>query len=229
MVRRVFFVCGTDTEVGKTFVSCALLRNARGQGLRVYALKPVASGGQYHPGHRRLENLDARALAEASSEKLPYEQVNPVCLEAAVAPHLAAMQAGRVLRLNALLGQVRGALSCPADLVLIEGAGGWRTPLDPRARTGLNHLAQSLGCPVIMVVGMRLGCINHALLTVDAVRADGLELAGWVANVLDVDMPLLAENIESLRTLIAAPFLGILNRDDFSGAGLDLGLLGLGR
>ncbi len=226
MGRRVFFVCGTDTEVGKTFVSCTLLRCGRQRGLGVYALKPLASGGNFHPEHQRLENEDALALAEASSVKLLYEQVNPVCLEAAVAPHLAAKQAGRVLRLNALLGQVRGALSVPADLVLIEGAGGWKTPLDLVARTGLNHLAQALGFPVLVVVGLRLGCINHALLTIEAIQADGLAVAGWVANVLDADMPLLNENIASLRSLIQAPCLGVVGRDDRSGSGLDLSLLG---
>ncbi len=199
------FVTGTDTGVGKTVVGCALLAALSDNGLRTVAMKPVASG--CHRSSAGLRNEDAEALQAVAAVKVPYEQVNPVALEPAVAPHLAAAQAGVEVDVPAL-AQAARRLEADADLLLVEGAGGWRVPLG--ATTGFADLAVDLGYPVVLVVAIRLGCINHALLTAEAVRRDGLVLAGWVANVLDPDEPLQQEQIASLQARLPAPLLGTL-------------------
>lgn len=200
---RSYFVTGTDTGVGKTLVAAALLAAAAAQGYRTLGLKPLAAGAE--PTPEGLRNEDALMLARESTHKLAYEQINPVLLEAPMAPHLAALREGRRLSVDRLLGFCRGALLGPVDLALVEGAGGWRVPLN--ARETLADLAKGLQLPVILVVGMRLGCINHALLTAEAIAADGLELAGWVANTLDPDMEALEDNIASLEARLHAPLL----------------------
>jgi dethiobiotin synthetase len=204
-MSRTYFVTGTDTEVGKTAVSCALLAAAGRAGLRTAAVKPVAAGCD-EAGH----NEDALALMAAMTEKLDYAQVNPVALRAAIAPHLAAQQEGRRLQASRLAGYCRGVMLGPADLVLVEGAGGWRVPLGPRET--LARLAVELRLDVILVVGMRLGCINHALLTAEAIVRDGLRLAGWVANQPGERMRNHAENLDTLRDLLPAPLLGEVPR-----------------
>ncbi|MFO7551421.1 MAG: dethiobiotin synthase [Haliea sp.] len=200
-MSTTFFVTGTDTEVGKTAVSCALLHAAAAAGLSTAAVKPVAAGCDAD-GH----NEDALALQAAMSLALPYAQVNPVALQPAIAPHIAAAQAGRSLSADRLAGLCRGVMHSGADLVLVEGAGGWRVPLGPRET--LADVAIALGVDVIMVVAMRLGCINHALLTAEAIRADGLRLAGWVANQPGPAMTCHAENLDTLQRLLPAPLLG---------------------
>ena len=200
-MSTTFFVTGTDTEVGKTAVSCALLHAAAAAGLSTAAVKPVAAGCDAD-GH----NDDALALQAAMSLALPYAQVNPVALLPAIAPHIAAAQAGRSLSADRLAGLCRGVMHSGADLVLVEGAGGWRVPLGPRET--LADVAIALGVDVIMVVAMRLGCINHALLTAEAIRADGLRLAGWVANQPGPAMACHAENLDTLQRLLPAPLLG---------------------
>lgn len=200
-MSTTFFVTGTDTEVGKTAVSCALLHAAAAAGLSTAAVKPVAAGCDAE-GH----NDDALALQAAMSLALPYAQVNPVALQPAIAPHIAAAQAGRSLSADRLAGLCRGVMHSGADLVLVEGAGGWRVPLGPRET--LADVAIALGVDVIMVVAMRLGCINHALLTAEAIRADGLRLAGWVANQPGPAMICHAENLDTLQRLLPAPLLG---------------------
>lgn len=202
VLRGVFFITGTDTEVGKTWVSCRLLERARAAGLRCYGLKPIAAGCEATDDGWR--NDDALQLMAASSLTLPYEVVNPVALKAAIAPHIAAQQEGRRITLAQLAGYVRGALtSHPADLVLVEGAGGWRVPLN--AREMLSGLARALNLPVIQVVGMRLGCLNHALLTADAIRADGLTYTGTVANCFGA-MPVQDDNLRTLREHLPGAF-----------------------
>ncbi|WP_317931121.1 dethiobiotin synthase [Halioxenophilus sp. WMMB6] len=208
--RKKFFVTGTDTEVGKTFISCALLTKARQQGLTTGALKPLAAGCEEIDG--QWQNDDARALQAAMTLSLPYQTVNPIALKAAIAPHIAAAQEGKRLQVARLEGFVKGALTTPADLWLVEGAGGWLVPLNP-AET-LADLAKSLELPVIMVVAMRLGCINHALLTAQAIKLSGLPLAGWVANCVGPQSSVLAENIGTLRALLPAPLLGVVPRCD---------------
>ena len=205
MSRKQFFVTGTDTNVGKTLVAAGLLLVAKKQGLRTAALKPVAAGCEKTDAG--LRNDDALLLQSVMTESLAYEQINPIALQAAIAPHIAAAQEKRVLSADRIAGFCRGSLQ-QAEFTLIEGAGGWRVPLNPRET--MADLAKILQLPVLLVVGMRLGCINHALLTVEAIRNDGLQLAGWVANCVDADMPVLQENIESLAARIPAPCLGVV-------------------
>jgi dethiobiotin synthetase len=222
MARR-YFVTGTDTGVGKTTVSCALLAAANARGLSTLALKPVASGCvQTADG---LRNDDALALMEVMSEQLGYDEVNPVALPAPLSPHLAAAAAGRRIAVSQLAGYCRGSLLRRVDLALVEGAGGWRVPVSSREL--LSALPRELGLPVILVVGLRLGCINHAVLTAEAIARDGLRLAGWVANGIDPAMAAVEENLATLQAMLPAPCLGHLPwrpgqaAADFAGA-LDL-------
>jgi len=201
-MSKRFFVAGTDTGVGKTLITCALLHAAAARGVSTLGLKPVAAGCDETPDG--LRNDDALALMAASTVQLDYAQVNPVALREAVAPHIAAQHENRTLQVARLAGLCRGALS-KAELVLIEGAGGWRVPLS--GRETLAQLAVELRLPVILVVGIRLGCLNHALLTAEAIRRDGLPLAGWVANVVDPEMACVDENIETLQRWLGAPML----------------------
>ncbi|KAF0808273.1 dethiobiotin synthase [Alcanivorax sp. S71-1-4] len=197
-----YFLTGTDTEVGKTWVSCRLLEQARDAGLSALGLKPVAAGAEQYDG--QWQNDDARQLMAASSVPLPYEQVNPVLLREPMAPHLAARHEQRMLSVSRIAGYVRGVMMQKQDLLLVEGAGGWRVPLNDRET--LAELAVALRLPVILVVGMRLGCLNHALLTAEAIQRDGLRLAGWVANVMPGDaMAGLEENIATLEHWLPAP------------------------
>ncbi len=203
-MAKAFFITGTDTEVGKTTIAAGLLAAANRRGLKTAAIKPIASGCERTP--EGLRNADALLLQRTMSLPLAYDEINPFALEPAIAPHLAAERAG--VRINAmqLAGICRGVLAQRADLTLIEGAGGWRVPLN--ARELLSQLPKTLGLPVIMVVGMRLGCINHALLTAEAIARDGLYLAGWVANSCSADMAYLAENIATVKGYLRAPCLG---------------------
>jgi dethiobiotin synthetase len=206
MAKKSFFVTGTDTGVGKTVVSAAILEAAAAMGLRTLAMKPIASGCDVTPDG--LRNEDALALMNAMTEPLAYEQVNPVALEPAIAPHVAAAQAGRQVTADRLTGFCRGLQMRPADLLLVEGAGGWRVPLNDRE--AYSALPVSLNMPVIMVVPLRLGCINHALLTVEAIRRDGLPLAGWVANRPDEQpMECEAETLNYLQNQLGAHCLGV--------------------
>jgi dethiobiotin synthetase len=197
---------GTDTGVGKTTVTCALLAAAKAKGLTTLALKPVASGCEETP--EGLRNSDALALQVAMTVPLSYPEINPVALPAALSPHLAAAAAGRRLTLAQIAGFCRGGLMHKADLKLVEGAGGWRVPISDREL--LSGLPRQLGIPVILVVGMRLGCINHAVLTAEAILKDGVKLAGWVANVMDPAMGALEANVQTLTAMLPAPCLGVL-------------------
>ncbi|EIK98678.1 dithiobiotin synthetase [Pseudomonas sp. M47T1] len=203
-----YFIAGTDTDVGKTTIAAGLLHAARLNGLSTLGAKPVASGCELTP--KGLRNADALALMAESSIQLPYEQVNPIAFEPAIAPHLAAREAGVSLSVQALLGPMRDILGQGADFTLIEGAGGWRVPLSGQAN--LSDLAIALKLPVILVVGVRLGCINHALLTAEAIARDGLQLAGWVANVIDGRTSRLEENLATLAECLPAPCLGRVPR-----------------
>lgn len=205
MTKKTFFVTGTDTGVGKTLMSAGLLLAAKERGLSTAALKPVAAGCEV--AAEGLRNDDALLLQSVITQPLTYEQINPIALEPAIAPHIAAQQARRVLSVDRLAGFCRGVLN-QADFTLVEGAGGWRVPLNS-AET-LADLARTLQLPVILIVGIRLGCINHAMLTVEAIARDGLPLAGWVANIIDPDMPCQQENIVSLQQRLAAPCLGVV-------------------
>lgn len=207
MAKKTFFVTGTDTGVGKTMVSAAILEAARAAGLRTLAMKPIASGCDETP--EGLRNEDALALQSAMTESLAYEVINPVALKPAIAPHVAAAQAGKTVTAQRLIGFCRGLQLRPADLMLIEGAGGWRVPLNDRETYA--SLPRELGTPVILVVSLKLGCINHALLTAEAIRADGLVVAGWVANRAEAEtMSCEQETLEYLGSHMAAPCLGEL-------------------
>ncbi|MEK1905370.1 MAG: dethiobiotin synthase [Pseudomonas sp.] len=203
-MRRAFFVTGTDTEVGKTTIAAGLLHAARLAGLSTAAAKPVASGCE--PSAAGLRNSDALALLGECSLALEYAEVNPFAFAPAIAPHLAAREVGMALTVAALAGPVRHILGKGADFTLVEGAGGWRVPL--AGRESLSDLAIELGLPVILVVGVRLGCINHALLTAEAIARDGLQLAGWVANIVDPHTSRLEENLATLAERLGAPCLG---------------------
>lgn len=210
MARKTFFVTGTDTGVGKTFVSAALLYAARAAGLRTLAIKPVAAGCEQTSDG--LRNEDALILQQAATENLTYQEVNPFALEEPIAPHVAARFAGVTLSAQRLAGFCRGVMWKPGDLCLIEGAGGWRVPLNDRETYA--RLPQELQLPVILVVDLRLGCINHSLLTAEAIRRDGLELAGWVANRATAQrMDAEAETLEFLVQALDAPLLGNLPFD----------------
>jgi dethiobiotin synthetase len=200
-MSKTWFVAGTDTGVGKTAVSCGLLAAAAQSGLRTAAVKPVAAGCDENG-----QNEDALCLQAAMTESLDYSQINPVALAAAIAPHIAAGQEGKRMQASRLAGLCRGVMLGGADFVLIEGAGGWRVPINPRET--LADLAAELQVGVIMVVGMRLGCINHALLTAEAIRRDGLQLVAWVANQPGLRMDCHQENLDTLRQLLPAPLLG---------------------
>ncbi len=207
MAKKTFFVTGTDTGVGKTMVSAAILEAARAAGLRTLAMKPIASGCDETP--EGLRNEDALALQSAMTESLAYEVINPVSLKPAIAPHVAAAQAGKSVTAQRLIGFCRGLQMRPADLMLIEGAGGWRVPLNNRETYA--SVPRELGTPVILVVSLKLGCINHALLTAEAIRADGLVVAGWVANRAEAEtMSCEQETLDYLRSHMAAPCLGEL-------------------
>jgi len=208
MAKQWLFITGTDTDVGKTVVACGFLAAANQQGLRTAAIKPVAAGCAVT--EQGMTNSDALQLQAAASHKLSYQQINPVALEPAIAPHIAAAEAGLRMSASRLVGYCRGVSLMPVDMVVVEGAGGWRVPIN--SRETLADVARELECAVIVVVGMRLGCLNHALLTMEAIRRDGLQIAGWVANILDPEMPRVQENIDTLKQCINEPCLGTVPR-----------------
>lgn len=201
-----FFITGTDTEIGKTTIACGLLYAARQAGLTTAAAKPVAAGCEQTP--EGLRNEDALALQAQCQPPLAYALINPIALQSAVAPHIAALEEQVPLTVELLAGGCLQIFDREADLTLVEGAGGWRVPLNDQQT--LADLAKELRIPVVMVVGMKLGCINHALLTAEAIAADGLELAGWVANQVDPQMSRQAENLATLRLHLKAPCLGLV-------------------
>jgi dethiobiotin synthetase len=197
-----YFVTGTDTSVGKTLVSCALLHAFAAQGKRVVGFKPVAAGCDDHD-----QNDDVQKLRAVSNVMASYGQINPYCFFMPIAPHLAAHNSGTRIELARILTSY-SELAGQADEVIIEGAGGLMVPLNEELNGA--DLVEALGVPVIIVVGMRLGCLNHALLTQQALRSYSPQCAGWVANVLDPAMPFLQQNIEALRERMTAPLLGII-------------------
>lgn len=199
----IYFVTGTDTEVGKTRISAGLLSAARTQGFSTLGLKPIAAGCEMTRDGPR--NEDALALMAASTCELAYHQVNPIALTPPIAPHIAAREAGEVITPERLTHAMPRRAMGEVDLCLVEGAGGWRLPIG-EGRT-LPDWVASEGWPVILVVGMKLGCLNHALLSAEAIQADGLTLAGWVANRVDPAMSRYQENLETLKAMLTAPLL----------------------
>lgn len=196
-----YFVTGTDTGVGKTRVAVALVHALRAQGLRVAVMKPVAAGCA--PG---VPNEDVSALMQAANVAADINDVNPYRFAAAIAPHIAAAQAGVRIELNRVADAYVRLAAC-ADAVVVEGAGGWRVPLNERE--DMADLAVRLGLPVLLVVGLRLGCLNHALLTADAVVRRGVPWAGWIANAIDPVMACAEENLATLHRHLPGPCLGV--------------------
>ena len=199
---NAFFVTGTDTGVGKTLVSCALLHALARRHPRVVGMKPVAAG--LVPTPDGWDSEDAIALRSASTVRVPPALDNPVRLPDPLSPHLAAERAGTRIDIHHLVACQR-ELAKRADAMVVEGAGGFLVPLTPE-HTGAD-LAQALGLPVLLVVGLRLGCLNHALLSAEAIRARGLPLAGWVANRIEPGMAAADDNIAFLRQRLGAPLL----------------------
>jgi dethiobiotin synthetase len=201
MTPRGLFVTGTDTGVGKTRVAVALIHALRAQGLRVAAMKPVSAGNA--PGEL---NEDVIALLQAANVTADLRDVNPYAFAAPVVPHIAAQQAGVGIDLETIAAAY-SRLAAIADVVVVEGAGGWRVPLN--AHQDMADLAQRLGLPVVLVVGLRLGCLNHALLTAESIAFRQLPWAGWVGNQIEAEMPFRAENLAALHARLPAPCLGV--------------------
>ena len=203
-MRRGVFVTGTDTGVGKTLVACALIHALRQRAVKAVPMKPIAAGASEHAG--RLANDDTVALLEAAGLDGSWaEKVTPVLLREPLAPHIAAEREGRTLALG-FLGPALERLADAGDFLVVEGVGGFRVPLAGRLDTV--DLARTVDLPVVLVVGLRLGCLNHALLTAQAIDAAGLKLAGWVANAIDPHMAARDENITGLEARLGAPLLG---------------------
>lgn len=196
-----FFITGTDTGVGKTRVAVAMIHALRAQGMRVAAMKPVAAGSA--PGEL---NEDVVALLQAANVDADLNDVNPYRFEQAVAPHIAAQQAGLRIELS-VIAAAYSRLAALADAVVVEGAGGWRVPLNEHE--DMADLAQMLGLPVVLVVGLRLGCLNHTLLTAESIVSRHLLWAGWVGNHIDLAMVQQQANLDALRVRLPAPCLGV--------------------
>ncbi len=208
-----FFITGTDTEIGKTFVLCALLLALRNRGVNIAPMKPVAAGTVRQRGV--VLNEDVHTLLEIYGRPIEASLVNPFCFDAPIAPHIAAAREHRAID-PAVIESAFQQLRASHDGVLVEGAGGFLVPLS--STTSMSVLPTMLGLDVILVVGLRLGCINHALLTAEAITARGLRLAGWVANTVDPHMACFNENIATLTTMIAAPCLGVVPRIEIGDA-----------
>ena len=204
-LHKSFFVTGTDTGVGKTVASVALTRALVSRGLRVAVMKPIASGSDPTPEGAR--NSDALALTAAANVSVPYDLVNPYCFLPPISPHIAAREARVVIDL-ALLRSRFDSLASASDCVIVEGAGGWLAPISDTA--GMADLAAALDLPVLLVVGMRLGCLNHALLTRESMATRGTAFAGWIANAIDPQFDRAAENLATLSARLGEPPLACI-------------------
>jgi dethiobiotin synthetase len=202
---RGVFITGTDTEVGKTVVATAMVRSLVQAGHRIAVMKPVAAGAD--PTPTGLQNADAVSLMTAANVRAPYETVNPYCLQLPASPHIAAAKEGTRIKLGPIV-QAFGHQTRASDLVVVEGAGGWYAPLN-EVET-MADIAAALDVPVILVVGLRLGCLNHALLTAQAIEARGLSFAGWIGNHLQPNFAYAAENLATLEARLAAPLLDVV-------------------
>ena len=199
------YVTGTDTGIGKTLASCALLHALRGHGLRAAGMKPVASGCERIDGEWR--NADALALQAAGEPGIAYADINPFALQQPLAPELAARDAGTEVTLAPILA-AHARLASAADAMVVEGVGGWAAPLS--ATLDQADLVRALRLPVVLVIGLRLGCLSHALLSARAIAADGLRLAGWIGSHVDPHMARVDDNLAMLRARLPAPCWGVL-------------------
>lgn len=206
LIAQSYFVVGTDTNVGKTYVSARLIQHFAAQNIKTIGMKPVASGCELTENNA-LINEDVSILTKYSNIYASLDLINPYRFEPAIAPHIAAEKASITIDVE-VIAHAYQALTKLADVVIVEGAGGFLVPLN--SKDTLADLAVKLDLPIILVVGMRLGCINHALLTVEAIQNRGLKLAGWVANQIDPNMPVFEENLTTLRRHIFAPCVNVL-------------------
>lgn len=208
-LRRSLFLAGTDTGVGKTWVATRLIASLAADGVRVAGMKPVAAGAESTA--EGLRNDDALALAAAGNVALPYALCNPCCLPRPTSPHLAAADAGKTIEI-ADIKSAYARITQLSDVIIVEGAGGWLAPIGPPARPGepgptMADIAVALRLPVVLVVGVRLGCLNHALLSAAAIAASGLELAGWIANIVDPAFEDADRYVQALAERLPAPLL----------------------
>ncbi len=203
MAARGVFIAGTDTGVGKTLVACALLRGLAATGLRVVGMKPVAAGATRRRGV--WHNEDVVQLQAAGNVDAPQAWVNPYCFATPIAPHIAARDCGTTIRMTPI-ARCYAQLARRADVIVVEGVGGLVVPLGRMFDAA--DIPGRLDLPVVLVVGLRLGCLNHALLTVEALQSRGLRLAGWIANRIDPDMARATQNLQDLRRRIKAPLFG---------------------
>lgn len=204
-MSKGFFITGTDTEIGKTWCSTGVMAKLQLQGYSVVGMKPIASGcSETHEG---LRNDDALLLQQQASITIDYDLVNPYHFLPAIAPHIAAEQAGTRIKVGKIVEKYL-QLRERANYTIVEGVGGWQVPLNDEE--GVAELAQALKLPVILVVGLRLGCINHALLTAESIRANGCQLAGWIANTPAKPMTQQTENIRAIAQRINVPLLGVV-------------------
>jgi len=201
-MAKGLFVTGTDTGIGKTYVSCLLIDELIRQGYKVAGMKPIASGATKVNGV--LQNEDAMQLIQHANIDISYQLVNPYCFEPAIAPHIAAEQVQQQID-STMLSRAYGELSEKADFVIVEGVGGWCVPLNGKETVA--DIPCCLNLPVILVVGMKLGCINHALLTAKAIRSNGNNLIGWVANEIDSEMVVFDENLQTLKSMLGCPMI----------------------
>ncbi|PID43192.1 MAG: dethiobiotin synthase [Proteobacteria bacterium] len=204
-MKPVFFVTGTDTDAGKTLVTTALLCACKEKQLKALGMKPVAAGGSAGGS----VNEDALSLQRYSSSRLACDQVNPFFFAPAIAPHIAADQSGVPLDASRVIEKCRAFMDLDSDVIFIEGAGGWRVPLNETEN--FSDVVKGIGCEVILVVGLKLGCLNHAILTAEAIASDGLKLAGWVGSVCSGEpMRAFSENVATLKARMPCDCLGVI-------------------
>ncbi len=213
-MSKTIFITATDTGAGKTYAAAGLLRTANSRNLKSIGIKPVASGCDLLNG--KLRNADALQLQQAANVYLDYDVVNPFAYEPAIAPHLAAHH--NELSVDALIHHTQTVFATPADVHIVEGFGGWHAPLNLR-ETMADYVRQ-LSCDVLMIVGIRLGCLNHAILTERAIISSGANCIGWIANMNDRDMSHQYENIDSLKTLLQTPLQGVIQYNQAAHAAL---------
>ena len=206
-MTKALFITGTDTDIGKTFVSCLLLKAFNAIGLKTFGIKPIASGGE-RDDEGKIKNQDALNLQRHASVQKSYHIVNPILFEAPIAPNIAANEAGIQLNKSSVIKTILSSIQEEADLNLIEGVGGWSVPLN---NTELfSDVISELRIPVILVVGIKLGCLNHALLTYQNILSKSVPFIGWFANCLNPETLLINENIKTLQQCIKAPCLGVI-------------------
>jgi len=223
-MKHGLFITGTDTGVGKTRIAASLIAAGTRAGLAIAPMKPVASGADYFDlgdGRRELRNDDALALLKAAGDRFEYAAINPYCFEPAISPHMAAMEAGVTVDLVKLRAAARD-LATKCDCLVVEGAGGWFAPLGPELSVA--SLAEALELPVLLVVGLRLGCLNHAMLSRQAIERSGLKLTGWAASEIDPTMPRKAENLATLRQIFGCEPLLHLSFNPTPATELEVGL-----